>query len=121
MGLHYEDQRTDGRDEYLRESQNRPVIIVRNVCEVCGHSTFDSQYSFFRHLKFHYESDSIAGGGGYSDRVPETNQNIQQRDLDGGAGAGGGGASGEDDNEGFVNDNEQFEGAELSRARKGPN
>lgn len=74
MGLHYEDQR-DGR--------SRPVIILRNVCELCGHS-FDNQYVFFKHLKEHYEPEFVAIG------YPEAEE--------------------DNDNDGFVNDNEQFEG-----------
>lgn len=96
MGLHYEDQRGEGSEEreesWKRESggSNRPVIILRNVCELCGQS-FDNQFVFYKHLKEHYEPEYISIG--YPPDISEQEEYAK-----------------EDDNDGFVNDNEQFEG-----------
>lgn len=97
MGLH-QDQRSESREESWKKdnnsgSSNRPVIILRNVCELCGQS-FDNQYVFFKHLKEHYEPEFIPIS--YPQEIPE-----QEGDPD---------YAKEDDNDAFVNDNEQFEG-----------
>lgn len=81
--------------------------IFRNICELCGHS-FDSQYGFYKHLKEHYEPEFVSigypvqglpvqGGGG----MPEEDSEYAK----------------EDENDGFVNDNEQFEGERESKRK----
>lgn len=100
MGLHYGDQRGEGREEsWKRESggSNRPVIILRNVCELCGQS-FDNQFVFYKHLREHYEPEFISIG--YPTDIPEPEGDSEYAK--------------EDDNDGFVNDNEQFEGEPTS-------
>lgn len=109
MGLHYDEQRLEGRDEFKDSSgsNSRPLIILRNVCELCGHS-FDNQYMFYKHLKEHYEPEFVQIG--YQDQVPAP---IPEDEIESEYGKDDENSGFVNENSGFVNDNEQFEGTKL--------